>query len=92
MQVTIQMLKNKIEYLNELTDSPLTPYSRIDNRNIANIGNFHLYQAYGAFGLHRMVNEGGGVSDSYVYGLHTKRELFERLNSFINGLQFNERG
>lgn len=92
MQVTIQMLKNKIEYLNEITNSPLTPYSRIDNRNIANIGNFHLYQAYGAFGLHRMVNEGGGVSDSYIYGLHTKRELLERLNSFINGLQFNERG
>lgn len=92
MQITLSMLKNKIDYLNELTNSPMKPYSRVNDRNIANIGNFHLYQAYGAFGLHRMVNEGGGVSDSYIYGLHTKRELFERLNSFINGLQFNERG
>lgn len=90
MQITIGMLKDKIEYLNQLTNSPLTPYSRVDNMNIANIGNFHLYQAYGAFGLHRMVNEGGGITDRHIYGLHTKRELFERLNSFINGIDFNK--
>ncbi len=90
MQITLSMLKNKIEYLNQLTNSPLTPYSRIGDRNIANIGNFHLYQAYGAYGLHRMVNKGGGVTDNHIYGLHTKRELFERLNSFINGLEFNK--
>lgn len=90
MNVTIAMLKNKIEYLNEITNSPLKPYSRIGDKNIANIGNFHLYQAYGAFGLHRMVSEGGGVTDNHIYGLHTKRELLERLNSFINGLEFNK--
>lgn len=90
MQVTIQMLKNKIEYLNEITGSPLTPYSRVNNRNVANIGNFHLYQAYGAYGLHRMVNEGGGVTDTYVYGLHSKRELLEKISAFIRGIELGK--
>lgn len=90
MQITISMLKSKIDYLNEITNSPLKPYSEVNGKLQANIGNFHLYQAYGAFGLHRMVNESGGITDRYVYGLHSKRELFNRLNAFINGLEFNE--
>ena len=90
MNVTLSMLKSKIEYLNQITNSPLKPYSEINGKLVANIGNFHLYQAYGAYGLHRMVSEGGGVSDNHIYGLHTKRELFYRLNAFINGLQFKD--
>lgn len=85
------MLKAKIAYLNEITNSPIKPYENVNGKLKANIGNFHLYQAYGAYSLHRMVNEGGGISDSYVYGLHTKRELFNRLNAFINGLEFNRK-
>lgn len=91
MNITINMLKAKIDYLNEITNSPKKPYSEVDGKLKANIGNFHLYQAYGAYGLHRMVNEGGGVSDNNIYGLHTKKDLYYRLCSFINGLQFNER-
>ena len=86
-RITLSMLKNKIEYLNHLTKSPLKPYSEINGKLQANIGNFHLYQAYGAYGLHRMVNEGGGITDSYVYGLHTKRELFYRIDSLIRGIE-----
>ena len=90
-QITLSMLKAKIDYLNELTNSPAKPYENVNGSLKANIGNFHLYQAYGAYGLHRMVNEGGGVTDQHVYGLHTKRELFYRLTAFINGLEFNEK-
>jgi hypothetical protein len=89
MRVSLEMLKNKIDYLNQITNSPSKPYSVIDGKHKANIGNFHLYQAYGAYGLHRMVNEGGGVSDSYIYGLHSKKELKEKLSAFIQGIEFN---
>jgi hypothetical protein len=90
MQITLSMLKNKIEYLNQITNSPVKPYSEVNGKIIANIDNFHLYQAYGAFGLHRMVNEGGGVTQNHIYGLHTKRELFDRLSVLINGIEFNK--
>lgn len=93
-QVTLSMLKAKIDYLNQITNSPALPYQVIDDgiktRLKANIGNFHLYQAYGAYGLHRMVNEGGGITDNHIYGLHTKRELFEKLSAFIAGLEFQQ--
>lgn len=90
--IKLSMLKAKIDYLNQITNSPAKPYSEVNGKLVANIGNFHLYQAYGAYGLHRMVNEGGGITDSYIYGLHTKRELFNRLNSFIAGLEFDTKG
>lgn len=94
-KITLSMLKDKIDYLNEITNSPRLPYEIIDEgvktRLKANIGNFHLYQAYNAYGLHRMVNEGGGVSDSYVNGLHTKRELLDRLSALIAGIEFKTR-
>lgn len=85
--ITLSMLKNKIDYLNTITNSPLKPYSDDDGKLKANIGNFHLCQAYGAYGLHRMVNDGGGITDSYVYGLHTKRELYYRIDSLIRGFE-----
>ena len=89
-RITVSMLKARIDYLNQLTNSPTTPYSEVDGKLKANIGNFHLYQAYGACGLHRMVTEGGGITDRHVYGLHSKRELLNRLNAFIAGLEFDK--
>ena len=84
--VTQAMLQNKIDYLNKITGSPAKPYIRVDNRSVAQIGNFNLYMAYGAYGLHRISNEGGGVSTP-IYGLHTKRELYAQLSSLINGYE-----
>lgn len=90
MQVTKAMLQNKIDYLNQITNSPLTAYTKIGESFKSNINHFKLYSAYGAYGLHRIVNEGGGVTDYYVYGLHSKRELLDRLSAFINGIQFSK--
>lgn len=90
MRITKQMLLNKIQYLNEITNSPLKPYIEVDGKYKAQIGCFTLYQAYGLNGLHRIVNEGGGVTDRYVYGLHSKRDLYERVCSFIDGINFKK--
>jgi len=90
MTVTKQMLQDKIDYLNYVTNSPDTPYTRDDSGKLsANIGCFTLYQAYGEVGLHRMVNEGGGITDRHIYGLHSKKELYALLSAFINGVEFN---
>ena len=90
MTITKQMLQDKIDYLNQITNSPIKPYMRSAAGNfIGQIGCFTLHQAYGKFGLHRMVNEGGGVTDRYIYGLHSKKELYALLTAFINGVEFN---
>lgn len=81
---TKAMLEGQIEYLNKITNSPLKPYKLIDGKHVAQIGNFNLYQAYGAYGLHRICNEGGGVTTP-IYGLHSKRDLYYQLRALIDG-------
>ena len=85
-RITEKQLESLVEYINKLTNSPQEPYSRIDGKCSANIGNFHLYHAYGGVNLHRMSNTGGGVSTPLVSYHTTKRELYNAMQAFISGL------
>lgn len=87
-RITQKMLERKVEYLNKLTGSPATSWTKTNNGTKANIGHFHLSGAYGGVALHRMSTEGGGVSDVFSAGHMTKRELFARICAFIDGYEF----
>jgi hypothetical protein len=84
MRVSIQQLKDLCAYINELKGTPIKPYDRIEGQFKANIGNYHLYQAYGAVGLHRMCNEGGGITE--ILSLSTKKELYDKMHAYIKGI------
>jgi hypothetical protein len=86
-RITDKDLQGTVDYLNRLTDSPNTPYTRIDDKLQANIGNYHLSHAYGGVKLHRMVNEGGGVREPISTGYTTKRDLYNQMHAFIRGLE-----
>ena len=86
--IKLQWIESLVDQLNEATNSPKTSYTRVDGNFKANIDNFHLYQAYGAVGLHRMVNEGGGVTE--VFCLGTKREAYDKIKAYLNGINFNK--
>jgi hypothetical protein len=86
-RITDKDLQGTVDYLNRLTDSPDTPYTRIDDKLHANIGNYHLSHAYGGVKLHRMVNEGGGVREPISTGYTTKRDLYNQMHAFIRGLE-----
>ena len=77
----LEFLTNEI---NEITGSPLKPYENVNGSLVGQIGNYHLYGAYGGWGLHRTMNEGGGITE--IIGLSTKRELYDRMQSLIYGL------
>lgn len=87
-RITDSMLEARIRRLNELTGSPLTPWSQIDGKNVANVGNFHLSCSYDGVCLHRMSNKSGGVSTPLVSYHTTKRDLYDRINSFMDGIYF----
>ena len=87
-RITEGMIQKRIDYLNKVTDSPETSYTKTELGMSANIGNFHLSGAYGGVCLHRMSNEAGGVSSVFNCGHIPKRELFERINAYIDGVQF----
>ena len=86
-RITDKDLQGTVDYLNRLTDSPNTPYTRTGDKLQANIGNYHLSHAYGGVKLHRMVNEGGGVREPISTGYTTKRDLYNQMHAFIRGLE-----
>lgn len=90
-RITDKQLQGLVDYINKLTDSPLESSTRIDGKYSSNVGNFHLYYAYGGVNLHRMSNTSGGVSTPVGMGTRTKRELYNDMQSFIRGLEFQSR-
>ena len=85
MRTTIKQLKLLIAELNKQLDRPLKPYITENGKLTAQIGNFHLYQAFGAYGLHEMVTDGGGIRQTIDLG--TKKELYTALHKLIQGVE-----
>ena len=85
MKTTLAQLELLIAELNKLLNRPLKPYEKDNGKLTAQLGNFHLYQAYGAFGLHEMVNKKGAVKE--IIGLGTKKELYTALHKLTQGVE-----
>jgi hypothetical protein len=85
MRNTLAQIRLLIDELNKQLERPLKPYIKENGKLTAQLGNFHLYQAYGSYGLHEMVNEGGGVKETI--GLGTKKELYTALHKLIQGVE-----
>lgn len=87
-RITEKMIEARVTYLNELTGNPIEPWLRNgEGRSKANIGNYHTSHAYGGVNVQQMTNEGGGVCEPIQCGHSPKRELFDKLCAFINGIE-----
>ena len=83
-RITERHLQAIVNRLNEITSSPMEPYTRdADERFVANVGNFHLDYAYGKVKLVRMGNESGGITS--LTGFGTKRETYNAIHAFMDG-------
>ncbi len=85
-RITEKMIEARIKWLNELTDSPEKPWVRKDNESTAQIGNYHISFAYGGVSLHRMLSTHGSIDDVFRCGHIPKRELFDRVCAFMEGI------
>ena len=65
----------------------LEPYVRDGDGLHAVIGAYTISGAYGGVSLHRIVNENGGVTDVFGCGHMPKRELYDRMEAFLRGLE-----
>jgi len=81
-RITQSDLESLVDRINKATDSPTEPYT--DRK--ANLGNYHLSYAYGGVKLHRMHNEHGGVETVSTGGYGTKRELYNWMSAFLDGI------
>ena len=86
-RITEAMLEARVARLNKMTGSPAAPYSHVDGKLTANIGNYHISHAYGGVCLHRMHTDGGGVSCPLISYHTTKRELLGLIDAYMAGLK-----
>ena len=86
-RITVKDLEQVVRLINRETGNPETGYTRKDGKPSANIGNYHLDGAYGGYSLHQMTNEGGGIHEVFRCGHIPKRELYDRMQAFLDGLE-----
>ena len=65
-RIKLQWIESMVDQLNVATNNPVTSYTKVGDKFNANIGNYHLYEAYGSVGLHQMVNEGVALLKYFV--------------------------
>ena len=85
-------LEQVVRIINRETENPETSYTKKDGKYSANIGNYHLNGAYGGWSLEQMTNECGGVADTLRCGHVSKRELYNRMEAFLDGLRAQKKG
>jgi len=89
MKILMRDLEAACNRLNLTAGTPMTPYSKVDGKSVANIGNYHLDSAYGGWKLVQMCGEGGGIrtiTDGYV----SKPELYNLIHAYIRGFEDNQ--
>jgi hypothetical protein len=92
-RITRKTLEAIAARINAVTNSPMEPHTMgADGKYHAAIGNFHISGSYGGYALHRMVTDGGGVTDVFNVGHQSARNMADRMYAFVRGLEFAEQG
>ena len=88
MRITEKDLKAVVQRINSILGASETPWTfhSTTKTSKANIGNYHISHAYGGVALHRMMREGGGISDVFSSGHIPKKELYYMMQAFITGI------
>ena len=87
-KITRKNLEAVVLRINEMTGNPVAAYTKsADGKYVANVGNYHLDGAYGGYALHRMQSTGGGIQDVFRIGHVSKRELYNSMFAFIEGIE-----
>lgn len=73
-RITMDDLRKRLDYLNEITKDDKYKYQ--------------FYIAYGAYGLNKVVNDGGGCRT--IIGLTTKKDLYNRMSDLIYGIELGK--
>ena len=90
-RITNAMLDQLCKQINEATGSPTHTWTKgADGRMTASLGHYHIDGAYGGVALQRMCSEGGGVTTVIPRG--TKRELYDRMRAYMDGIKAGRTG
>jgi hypothetical protein len=86
-RITAKQLEGLCRVLNtRVNGEALECWTRTAEGLRANVGVFYIDGAYGGVALYRMATEGGGVSDVFSGGHTTRRDLYNRMRAFLDGI------
>ena len=86
-RITNRNLELVVKLINKATGSNPAPWTKTDGKLHANVGNYHIDGAYGGVALDQMANEGGGTRDVFSCGHVPKRELYNRMTAYLEGIR-----
>ena len=84
-RITSALLNTRVQLINKALGTPTETYQKVDNKHVANPGNHHIDYQNGLVSLRKMSNVGGG-SSSLFGGSCTKRELYNLMGAFLEGV------
>lgn len=88
MRITKSDLETGVARLNHLAGTPKEPYSKgEDGHYHPNALCYHLSGAYGGYQVQQICTQGTGVHTPITAGHVTKRECYDTLHAFINGME-----
>lgn len=85
-RTTQKELEGLVSRLNRLTGNAQEPWTQINGKLTANIGNYYLEMAYGGVKLVQVVSDGGGIRN-ITSGFETKRNCYMQIASYIHGIE-----
>ena len=86
-RITTRDLESMVKIINRMTGHAETPYMSREKGFKPNPGNYHLSGAYGGWSLDQMCDTGTGTKDVFGCGHVSKRDLYNRMRAFIDGLE-----
>ena len=90
MKITKKAIDLKVAQLNKELNRPLTAWTRIGGKLIGNVGNFHAAEGFKGLCLHEVTTATGCVHDVFTSGDINKRDLYNRINALLIGVQVNK--
>ncbi len=91
MRITNKDLEAVVARINRTMGTPQAPYIRNEatGRHEPQANCYHLDYAYGGVSLHRMSDMPGctGVDNVFSIGHVSKRELYDRMQAFLRGVE-----
>jgi hypothetical protein len=86
-RITEKQLQAVVDRINRTLGTPMAPYSKDADGKYLPCGSAYLLDmAYGGYALHQMMPTGSGERDTLGCGHVTKRELWDRMHTFLTGL------
>lgn len=91
-RITQKDLQAVVDRINRETNNPQTTWIKEDGKNKSQYGNYHIDSAYSGYQLVRVVNPHGGVENVLNCGFVSKRELYDLMHAYIQGIECGKNG